>query len=226
MRAIRPGLSGDCRSAIRSRFRPPTSPASGGCSHVSQRRSTPPRSGVRSTLLKAREKRERLPGGAALAAWPFAVLRRAYRERQRGGRKRSPVAGDDGAASEEAPERRAVREAVDRLARDLGSPAIRSRPDRTLDRSDPNSPEERFTRSCAAPPSDQCRHGREAGRQRRFGARPARCPLSRPRRAYAALSVRTVLGPISALGSTGPVSSRPSPRRRSISARGIGFPNR
>ncbi len=67
---------------------------------------------VQTTLLKAWEKREHLPGGPALAAWLFAVLRRTYLNERRRGAERGSEAGGEGAATE----RNAVRDAVDRLS--------------------------------------------------------------------------------------------------------------
>ncbi|KQT57094.1 hypothetical protein ASG52_03225 [Methylobacterium sp. Leaf456] len=72
---------------------------------------------VQTTLLKAWEKREHLPGGPALAAWLFAVLRRTYlHERRRGAAEPTPESGDADAGEGGSPERSAVRDAVDRLS--------------------------------------------------------------------------------------------------------------
>ncbi len=75
---------------------------------------------VQSILLKAWVKREHLPGGPALAAWLFAVLRRTYRhERQRGSVEPAPETGRNGVECKEGNLRRprGVRAAVDRLTR-------------------------------------------------------------------------------------------------------------
>lgn len=72
---------------------------------------------VQSTLLKAWERREDLPTGPALAGWLFTGLRRTFlQERRRRSTQRSSQAGGLDAFSDNVTmERRALRDALDRL---------------------------------------------------------------------------------------------------------------